>query len=107
MRLPAKDFGKNQWGDDRGVGFDDEFRGFFSEFAPSDFFVGNCTGITSVAGGRVADLAEVAPEWHIGAAEVLVEHGDNANREVACDAAADLKEADGCFVTGRRIPISE
>ena len=39
--LPAEDFGEDEGGDDGGVGFDDEFRGFFAEFAPGDFFVGH------------------------------------------------------------------
>ena len=98
---------EDEWGDDGGVGFDDEFRGFFAEFAPGDFFVGDGAGVASVARGGVADLAEVGPERDIRLAEVLVEHGDDADGEVAGDAAADLEEAYGGFVAGGGIPVGE
>ena len=107
LRLPAKDFGEDERGDDGGVGFDDEFWGFFAEFAPGDFLIGDGAGVTAVASRGIADLAEIGPEGHIGLAKVLVEHGDDADGEVASDAAADLEEADGGFETGGGIPVSE
>lgn len=64
-RLPAEDFGEHERGDNGGVRFDDELRSVLTEFAPGDFFIRDGTGIGAVAGGRVADLAEVAPEWHV------------------------------------------
>ena len=105
--LPTQNLCENQRRDDGGVGFDDEFRSLFAEFAPSDFFIGDGAGVAAVAGSRIADLAEVGPEGDIGLAEVLMEHGDDADGEVAGDAAADLEEPDGGFETGGGIPVGE
>lgn len=105
--LPPKNFSEDKRGDNGGVGFDDEFWGFFAEFAPSNLFIGDCTRVASVARCGIADLAEVCPERDIRLAEVLVEHGDDTDGEVAGDAAAYLEEADGAFVAGGGIPVGE
>jgi hypothetical protein len=39
-------------------------------------------------------LAEITPQRHPGALEILVEHRDDANREIAGNAAADLEKTD-------------
>lgn len=110
--LAAQDPVEDEGGDDGGVAFDDVFGGGGGEFAPGDFFVGNSAGVAAVAGGGVADLAEIAPEGDAGAFEVLVEHGHDADGEVAGDAATDLEEADGAFAVfeefgGSGIPLGE
>ena len=93
--LPAENFRKDQWRDDGGVGFDNESRRGGAEFAPGDFFVRDRARIRSEAGGGIADLAEITPLRHLLGDEVLIEQRHDANREIARDAAADLKEADG------------
>ena len=65
-----------------------------SQLAPGDFFVGHGAGIAAVAGRRIADLAEVAPQGDPAALQILVEHGHDANGEIARDAAADLEQAE-------------
>src|SRR5690606_13436798 len=72
----------------------DELRRLHAELAPGDFLVGDGAGIAAVAGGGVADLAEVAPQGDVLALQILVQHGHDANGEVAGDAAADLKHAE-------------
>src|ERR1700738_4172336 len=64
---PAQDVGEDEGGNDGGVGFDDEAGGVFPEFAPGDFFVGDCSGIGAVTGGGIADLAEIGPQRHVRA----------------------------------------
>ena len=70
--LPAEDFGEDKRRDNRRIGLDHILRGVFAKLAPCDFLVGNCTGITSVTRCGIADLAEISPERHIRAAEILV-----------------------------------
>ena len=58
------------------------------------FSFGDGARIRAVARRRIADLAEVAPQRHVVASQVLVQHRHDADRKVARDAAADLEEAD-------------
>src|SRR4051812_12191054 len=85
---------ENQRRADRGVTLDDVLRGRAGQLAPSDFFVGHRAGVAAVARRRVADLAEIAPQRHARAAEILVQHGYDADREIAGDTAANLEETD-------------
>ena len=99
--LPAENFGENQRRNNCRVGFDDEFRRRRRRSLPQVIFsFGTAPEYDAVARGGIADLAEVAPERHDLADEVLVEHRHDANREIARDAAADLEKADrGLFCT--------
>src|SRR5688572_12578498 len=63
--LPTKYVGKHQRGDDRGITFNDVLRRRGFELAPGDLLVWNGPRIASVAGGRIADLAEVTPNGHV------------------------------------------
>ena len=105
--LPPKNFSEDKRGDNGGVGFDDEFRGFFAKFTPSNLFIGDCTRVASIARCGITDLAEVCPKRDIRLAKVLMKHGDDTDGEVAGDAAAYLEEADGGFVAGGGIPVGE
>ena len=105
--LPAEEVGEDEWGDDGGVGLDDETRSVGGKFAPGDFFVGNGTGVGAVAGGGVADLAEVGPEGNVFAAQILVEHGDDTDGEVAGDAAANLEKTERMAGGELRVPTGE
>lgn len=67
------------------------------QFAPSDFFVWNGSGIGSVAGGGVRYLAEIAPERHVFDLQVLIQHGHHADGEIARNAAAYLKKPDAAL----------
>ena len=72
------------------------------------FSFGHRAGVGAVARRRIADLAEVAPERHVVALQILVEHRHDADREVAGDAAADLEEADrGVFAVVFGVPLGE
>src|SRR5690606_39847522 len=97
LRSPAEGQGEHQRSDDRGVGLDDELRGIYRELAPGDLLVGYGARVRAVTGGRVGYLAEVTPHRDALPPQVLVEHGDHADREVTGYAAADLEEADGPF----------
>src|ERR1700724_3122937 len=105
--LPAKNFREDQWRDNRSVGFDNESRRRGAKFAPGDFFIGHRAGIRPVARGGIADLTEVAPLRHNFADDVLVEHRHDANREVAGDAAADLKKADRRTLALTAVPLRQ
>src|SRR6266851_1875894 len=83
--------GEDERGDDGGVAFDDETRRVHAEFAPGDFFVGHRAGVTAIARGRVADLAEITPERNIPTLQILLQHGYDADGEIAGNAAAQLK----------------
>src|ERR1019366_9802613 len=74
---------------------------------PGDFFVGDGAGIGTVAGGGIADLAEVSPERNMFALKVLVEHGDHADGEVAGDAARDLEKAQRRGGGGLGVPLGQ
>jgi len=69
------------------IRLDDVFRRIDTQLAPGDLFVRNGSGIRAVARGRVADLAEITPKRHAGALQVLVKHRDDADGEIARDAA--------------------
>src|SRR5262249_2938829 len=71
-----------------------------AELAPSDFLVRHRARIAAVARGGVADLAEISPERHVGALQILVQHRHNADGEIARDAATDLEEPDAAAVAG-------
>ena len=43
--LPTKDVCEHQWGHDRGVGLDDEFRSIHTELSPRDLFIRDRSGI--------------------------------------------------------------
>jgi len=99
---------KNQRRNNRRIRFDDEFRRLHAEFAPGDFFVWHGAGIAAVARGRIADLAEVTPERHAGAQQILMQHRHDADREIAGNAAADLEHAERAFLRGRaRVKLGE
>src|SRR5438067_5244071 len=53
------------------------------------------------------DLTKVAPLGHKRGYNVLIEHGHNANGEIARNAAADLKEANGRILRHSAIPLRE
>ena len=91
---------KNQRRDNRCIRFDDVFRRLHAEFAPGDFFVGHRAGIAAVARGGIADLAEVTPERHAGAQQILMQHRHDADRKVAGNAAADLEHAERALLGG-------
>lgn len=43
--LPIEDIREHQWGHDRGVGLDDEFRSVYTELSPRDLFVRDRAGV--------------------------------------------------------------
>src|SRR5690606_7399855 len=92
--LPIQYLREDERCDDRCVAFDDVVGRVDAQLAPRDLLVGHGARVRAVARRRVADLAEVAPQRHAFAAQVLMQHRDDADREVAGDAAADLEEAD-------------
>src|ERR1700736_1153668 len=106
-RLPTENLCEYQWRDNRSVGFDNESRRRGAKFAPGNFFIRHRAGIRPVARGGIANLAEVAPLRHNFADDVLVEHRHDANREVAGDAAADLKEADRGTLALTSVPLRQ
>ena len=61
VSLPAQHVGEYERCYDGGIGLDDEFGRVHVELAPGDFFVGHGARVGAVAGGGVADLAEVGP----------------------------------------------
>src|SRR5438128_2039451 len=95
MPLPTEHFCEHEWRNDSCVRLDDVFRSLNAQFAPCNFLVGNGAGIRSEACGRITNLAEIPPLGNERADHVLIEHGHNANRKIARNAAADLKKADG------------
>src|SRR5690606_37459153 len=74
---------------------------------PGDLLVGYGARVRAVTGGRVGYLAEVTPHRDALPPQVLVEHGDHADREVTGYAAADLEEADGPFRRDPRVPVRQ
>ncbi len=78
-----------------------------SNFAPGDFFVGYGTGIRSVGGGGIGNLAEIAPEWHVVPFQVLVHHRYHADGKVARDAAADLEKAHPFTAAVFAVPVRQ
>src|SRR5438270_10085739 len=92
--LQAQHPGENQGRANRGVAFNHEFRSGGRELAPGNFLVRHRAGVAAVARRRVADLTEITPERHAGSLEILVQHWDDTNREIAGDAAADLEKTD-------------
>src|ERR1043166_8018935 len=98
---------EHQWRDDRGVAFDDVLRGIGAELAPGDLLVRDGAGVGAVARRRVADLAEVAPERDVRTLQVLVQHWDDADREVTRDAAGDLEEADRRLLRRSLVVVGE
>src|SRR6185503_12253096 len=58
----------------------------------------------AIAGGRVADLAEIAPERHLLALQVLAQHGHDTDGEIAGNPAADLEKADGLALALLGVP---
>ena len=68
---------------------------------------GHGAGIRTEAGGRITDLAKITPLRHRRADYVLVDHWHDANREIACNSAADLKKADRRILRYRAVPGRE
>src|SRR5690606_17127024 len=91
---------------DRRVALDDEARRVRAELAPRDLLVRDGAGVRAVARRRVRDLAEVGPQRR-RPLQVLLEHRNDADREVARDAAADLEESDPGLVAVGRVPVGE
>ncbi|MGB9408868.1 MAG: GtrA family protein, partial [Terracidiphilus sp.] len=81
--LPAQYVGKNQWRDDRGVRLDDEFGRILAQLAPGDLLVGNRSGVGAVTGCGITDLAEIGPQRHVLALQVLMQHRDHADGKIA------------------------
>ena len=81
------------------------FRGVDAQLAPRDLLVRHGAGVRPITRRRIADLAEVTPQRHVGALKVLMQHWNDADREIAGDAAADLEESDRAFRGSFRIPI--
>jgi hypothetical protein len=99
---------ENQRCDNRCIRFDDEFRRLHAEFAPGDFLVRHRAAVAAVTRGRIADLAEVTPERHAGAQQILMQHRHDADREVAGNAAANLEHSQRALLGGRaRVKIRE
>src|ERR1700730_7251883 len=92
--LPPQDPGKNQGSHNRGIRFDNVFWGVQRKLTPGDFLIWHSAGIRSVAGCRIADLTEITPARNVYPLQILVEHRYDANREVPCDAARNLKKPD-------------
>src|SRR5229473_342413 len=105
--LPAEDFREHERRADRGVRLDDELRRVRGELAPRNLLVRHRARVRAVARRRVADLAEVPPQRDVVALQVLMNHRDDANGEVARDAAADLEEADRFPRRVGPIPLGE
>src|ERR1700677_2608817 len=99
--------GKNERGDDGGIGFNDVFWGLHAEFAPSDFFIGDSATVTTIACGRIANLTKVAPKRNFITLEVLMKHGHDADWEISGDTTADLKHAEGALSGSSRIIFRE
>jgi len=104
---PSQHQREHQGGDDGGVGFDDEFGGFGAQFVPGDFLVRDGAGVGAVARGGIGDLAEVGPHGGLHPFQIEVEHRDDADREVARDAAADLKKAKRGVLRRLRVIVGE
>src|SRR5665213_549869 len=91
-RLKVQDRGENQRRHNGSIRLDDEPWRVAVELAPGDLFVGHGAAIGAVGRGTVRNLAEISPQaaWF---AKVLYDQRDDANREIAGNAAADLKKA--------------
>lgn len=65
MSLAFQQGGHHQGGDDSGVGLDDEHGGGIGQLVPGDLLVGRGTGVRTIRGGRIGNLAEVGPgfDW--------------------------------------------
>ena len=61
VRLRLEQRGQHHRRHDGRVALDDEHRRVFGELGPGDLLVGHGAGVAAVAGGAVANLAEVAP----------------------------------------------
>src|SRR6185437_13356115 len=92
--LPFEDIREDQRHNDRGVGFNNEFRRLHTQFPPRNFFVRDGPGIRSVTGGRIADLTKVSPEGDLRFSKVLTQHGNDTNGEIAGNPASDLKKSE-------------
>jgi len=92
--LPAKNVSEDERCYDGGVGFHDEPGCVGCKLAPCDFLVGNCTGVGTIGGCGIGNLAEVSPEGSAFPAKILFHHGNAADGEVACGTAANLEETD-------------
>src|SRR5690606_28152524 len=93
--------------DDGGVGFYHVFWRVNRQLLPGDLLVRHSPGVRSITGGRIADLAEVAPERNVLALQVLAQHGHDADRKVTRNAAADLEKADGLLRGLLGVPLGQ
>src|SRR5690606_20695110 len=97
---------EDERGHDGGVALDDVAGGVRPELPPRDLLVGDGAGVGAVARRGVGDLAEVGPERR-PPVHVLLQHGHDADGEVARDAAADLEEPDAGPLRVRRVPVGQ
>jgi len=104
--LPIEHIGEYQRRGDGGVGFDDKPGCVFSQLAPCDFFVWNGAGVRPVACGGIADLAEVRPEGGIDF-EVVLEQRNDADWEIAGDAASDLEHAEAAVLCDCAVMVNQ
>src|SRR5438445_6989204 len=90
VHSPPQYVREDERGHDRRVRLDDVLRRVDAELAPGDLLVRHRAGVRAVARSRIADLAEVAPQRHVRTLQILMQHRDDADGEVAGDAASDL-----------------
>src|SRR4051794_10870789 len=83
---------KDQRRHNRRIGLDQELGRVDRELFPSNLLIGNRTGVRTIGGRRIADLAEIAPQRCLLALQILAHHRHDANGEVARNTAADLEE---------------
>src|SRR5262245_18037433 len=98
--------GGDQREDDGGIRLDHEARRVDVELAPGDLLVGWRAAVGTVRSGGLGYLAEVTPGPR-RALQVLVQERDDADREVARDATADLEEAQPGGLVGGRVPVDQ
>ena len=91
-KLQPKNISKYQRSYNSSIAFNNKFRRMDIQFSPGNFFVGNCTTITTVTGCTVADLAEITPERNIVHFKILVQHRHHANREITGNTATNLEK---------------
>src|SRR5262249_13028406 len=58
---------------------------------PSNLFIGSCSRVGSVRSRGIRDLTEISPRFH-RLAEIVLNRGYYADREIARDSAPNLKE---------------
>src|SRR5690625_1999687 len=80
-------------------------RSVATELSPSYFLIRNCARIRSVTGRRIADLTIIAPKWRTGLPQILLQHRNDTDREIARNPAADLEKSDRTLRRDLQIPF--